>query len=217
MARNFAVMGLGSFGSTVAEELQRLGNDVLGVDRDEERVRVMAERIAEAVIADVRDRDALEELGLKQYDAVLVAIGEDLESNLLCTLALKNLGVGEVWVKALTPSHHHILNRLGADRIIHPEHEIGVHVAYSLNYPFVLDYISMGGDYFVVEMEVGDGLQDTPLGDLELRERYNLRFLALKRGREPLDEDPADIVLARGDRMVLLGHFRDLKRFGASL
>ena len=116
MARNFAVMGLGTFGSTVAEELQRLGNEVLGVDRDEERVRLMAEHISEAVIADVRDREALEELGLGQYDAVLVAIGEDLESNLLCTLALKNLGVAEVWVKALTPSHHHILTRLGADR-----------------------------------------------------------------------------------------------------
>lgn len=217
MARNFAVMGLGTFGSTVAEELQRLGNDVLGVDRNEERVRDMAERISEAVIADVRDREALEELGLKQYDAVLVAIGEDLESNLLCTLALKGLGVGEVWVKALTPSHHHILNRLGADRIIHPEHEIGVHVAYSLNYPFVLDYISLGGDYFVVEMEVGDSLQETPLRDLRLGESYSLRFLALKRGRAPLDQDPSEIVLARGDRMVLLGHFRDLKRFGAKL
>jgi len=217
MARNFAVMGLGTFGSTVAEELQRLGNEVLGVDRDEERVRLMAEHISEAVIADVRDRDALEELGIGQYDAVLVAIGEDLESNLLCTLALKNLGVDEVWVKALTPSHHHILNRLGADRIIHPEHEIGVHVAYSLNYPFVLDYISLGGDYFVVEMEVGESLEATPLAELQLRERYDIRFLALKRGREPMDEDPAEIVLARGDRVVLLGHFRNLQRFGAGL
>ena len=217
MARNFAVMGLGTFGSTVAEELERLGNEILGVDRDEERVRLMSERISQAVIADVRDKEALEELGLGQYDAVLVAIGEDLESNLLCTLALKSLGVSEVWVKALTPSHHHILSRLGADRIIHPEHEIGVHVAYSLNYPFVLDYISLGGDYFVVEMEVGERFDGTPLAELKLREEHNVRFLALKRGREPLDEEPERITLARGDRVVLLGHFRDLKRFGAQL
>lgn len=213
MRNKFAVIGLGSFGGTVAEELERIGNEVLGVDLDETRVGRLADRLSHVVIADARDEQVLHDLGLKDYDGVVVAIGEDLEANVLATLALKQMGVRCVWVKALTANHHRILVRLGADRIIHPEHEIGVQVAQTLTYPYVLDYIALGNDYFIVEIEVPERIAGRPLPELQLG-RYELRFLVLKRGAEPLQEDSTSIVLHRCDRMVLLGHLEQLRRFG---
>lgn len=213
MKRKFAVIGLGSFGSTVAVELQQLGNEVLGVDLDEARVSAVADRLSHAVIGDVRDERAVQELGLIDFDAVVVAIGEHLEANILCTLALKQMGVRCVWVKALTASHHKILSRLGADRIINPEHEIGVQVAQTLNYPLVIDYISLGNDYFIVELAVPDALEGRPLRELQLAER-GIRYLTLKRGRAPVTADSSEIVLQRADRLVLMGQLETLRRLG---
>ncbi|MCO6441939.1 MAG: TrkA family potassium uptake protein [Nitrococcus mobilis] len=213
----FAVLGLGNFGTTIAVHLERLGNEVLGVDRDEVRIKAVADRLTHVVIADVRDERALEELGLADYDAAVVAIGEDLESNILSTLSLKSMGVARVWVKAHGPSHHRILAKLGADRIIHPEDEMGQRVANSLNYPFVLDYIALGGDYFIVEIEVTDKLDGQMLAQLDPVGQFGIRLMALKRDRTPVTEDFSDIKLKQGDRLVLLGPLEQLQRFGAEL
>lgn len=213
----FAVLGLGNFGTTIAVHLERLGNEVLGVDRDEARIKAVAEQLTHVVIADVRDERALEELGLADYDAAVVAIGEDLESNILSTLSLKSMGVARVWVKAHGPSHHRILVKLGADRIIHPEDEMGQRVANSLNYPFVLDYIALGGDYFIVEIEVTDKLDGQMLAQLDPAGEFGIRLMALKRDRVPVTEDFSGIELKRGDRLVLLGPLEQLQRFGAVL
>ena len=211
----FAVFGLGTFGEAVALELERLGNEVLGVDDDAERVEAMKDRVAHALIADVRDERNVAALGLDGYDAAVVAIGEDLASNVLCTLAVREAGVPRVWVKALTPAHHRVLDRLGADRIIHPEQEIGRHVAQALTYPYVVDYIALGSDYFVVELEVTDAVAGTRVSDLELETAYDVRFVALKRGRSPV-YDPA-ARLEAGQRLVVVGHLDGLRRLGARL
>lgn len=209
----FAVLGLGNFGTTVAQQLEELGNEVLAVDGDEERVNTLAEEFTHIVSADVRDERALEELGLGDFDAAVVAIGENLESNILCTLGLKHLGVPRVWVKAKSPAHHRILSKLGADRIVHPEFEIGVRVAYSLNYPFVLDYISLGSDYFVVELALSETVTDSTVDDLELEKRFGIELLALKRGDELIREEKTVTALREGDRLVVVGkqvHLRAL-------
>lgn len=217
MRNKYAVIGLGGFGSTVAAELQRLGNEVLGIDRDETRVNAIAERISHAVIADARDERVLEEFGLADYDGVVVAIGEDLESNILCTLALKHMGARQVWVKAVTPSHHRILARLGADRIINPEQEIGIHVAQTLARPNVLDYISLGDGYFVVELDLPAKLDGQRLSDLALVERYGIHYVGLKRGRRPQFDPPEQVVLRQGDHLLLVGQLQQLQRFGRNV
>ncbi len=211
----YAVVGLASFGTTVALELERLGNEVLGIDRDQARVDQLADRLSHAVVADVRDERTVEELDLADYDAVVVAIGEDLESNILCTLGLKSAGVRQVWVKAVTPSHHRILGKLGADRIVHPEHEMGVHVAQTLNYPYVLDYIPLGNDYYVVELEVTDAVAGAPVSELGLDD-LDIRLVALKRARKPQYE-PDDEPLEKGQRLVLIGALDDLRALGSKL
>lgn len=215
--RSFAVIGLGTFGSTVALELERLGKDVLGMDRSEERVRAVADRLAHTVIADARDERALADAGLADYDVVVVAIGEDLESSILCTMTAKTMGVKCVWVKALTATHARILSKLGADRIIEPEREIGLHVAQSLNTPYVLDYIRVGGDLFVVKVQVPKELEGRSLDGLGVGGEFDVRFLGLMRGKTYLEEDGGNLLLQGGDRILLIGRQEELRRLGKSL
>lgn len=213
--RTFAVVGLGTFGTTVATELARLGDEVLGVDIDEGRVNLVADRLAHAVIADARDEEALRELGLGNYDVVVVAIGEDLEANIICTVSAKLLGVPCVWAKAMTRTHHRILSRIGADRVIHPEEEIGVHVAQTLHAPVVRDYVSLGNGYHVVYMETPEDLGDRALGDLDLA-GFDIHCLGLMRGTRYI-ACTEESRIQEEDRLLLLGKPEDLRQFGSTL
>ena len=216
MKQKFAVIGLGSFGSTVACELIRLGHEVLGIDRDESRVNKYADRVTQALIADGTDEKVIDELGLKDYDAVVVAIGENLESSILSTLALKSAGCARVWVKAVNDSHHRILSRLQADRIIHPEYEIGVRVAQSLTHPQMLDYISLGNGWFVVEVNVNETIASRKGYAREL-EFAEVRLVLVKRGRSVLDAPYRDLVLQAGDQIVLAGELDNLLKFAKKI
>lgn len=210
----YTVIGLGTFGSTVARELERLGNEVLGIDRKDENVSRVAEHLSHAVIADAQDEKVLRELGVADHDGAVVAIGEDLESNILCTLALKSLGVPCIWVKAGSPVHHRILEKLGADRIINPEQHMGVHVARTMIYPHVLDYIALGGDDYVVELEVPEQLDGQSIVELKLKDDYGVSVLASKReGESATASDVEQRPLKRGERLVLLGTLGALRRF----
>jgi trk system potassium uptake protein TrkA len=213
----FAVLGLGEFGSTVAKELQRMGNAVLGADRDEQQVNAVSDDLTQALIADVRDARALEEMGLKDFDAVIVAIGEDLESNILCTMSLKDAGVRQIWVKARGESHRHILKRLGVQRIINPEYEVGLHVANSLNYPFVLDYINVGRDMLVAEIGIPGSVAGRRIYDLDRRCVEALRFLALVRDLRPVSQDVLELELEGGDTLIVMGTLEAVQDFGRCL
>lgn len=213
----FAVLGLGAFGSTVALELERQGNSVLGADRDEYAVNAVSDQLTHALIADVRDARALEEMGLKDFDAVVVAIGEDLESNILCTMSLKDEGVRQIWVKARSKNHHRILARLGVQRIISPEYEVGIHIASTLNYPFVLDYLEVGRDMIIAEVEVPESLAEQVVGELEFDCIRSLRFLAIVRNHSPLPGDCMTSVLRARDRLIVMGTLEALHEFGRCL
>lgn len=216
MKLKFAVIGLGSFGSTVALELIRLGHEVLGIDIRDAMVNKHAEQLTQSLIADATDEKVIEELGLKHYDGIVVAIGENLEASILSTMALKNAGCAQVWVKAITDTHHRILSRLQADRIIHPEHEIGVRVAQSLTHPQMLDYISLGNGWFVVEIQVNERIaghrnyaQDMQFNDIQLT--------LVKRGRSVLPPPYRELVLQPGDQIVLAGELDNLLKFAKQI
>ena len=125
MKKQFAVIGLGGFGESVALELMRLGHDVLGIDFSEEKANRMADKLTQTVIANASDEEALRELDLHRFDAVMIAIGEHIEASVLCTMHVISLEAREVWVKAITPTHHKIVEKLGANRVFHPEYEMG--------------------------------------------------------------------------------------------
>ena len=215
--RNFVVIGLGTFGRTIATELFGFGNHVLGIDNDESRVDDAVDELSEAVIADSRDEEALREAGVDQYDVAVVAIGEDLESNVLCTMNVKLLGVKQVWVKALNRTHHRILTKLGADRVIHPEQEIGRHVAQMLHNPLVRDYLSLGNGCYIVDLSVPEKFNGKPLSKLKLAEHENLRCLGLMRGSEFIENDDSEITLEAEDKLLVLGRRDELRDFGDSL
>lgn len=212
-----AVIGLGTFGSTVASDLARFGNHVLGIDIDEPNVSRLADTLAEAVIADGRDEAALREAGVGNYDVALIAIGEDLEANILCTMNVKLLGVPTIWVKAMSRIHHRILTKLGADRVIQPEQEIGQHIAQMLHNPLVRDYVSLGNGYHVVNFQIPEQLDKVAIGELELADRFEIRCLGLMRGSDYLSCDSVDTRLRTDDKLLLLGRRQNLRSFGDSL
>lgn len=214
--RSFAVIGLGTFGGTVATELCRYGNFVLGIDCTDKPVAALADRLSQAVIADGTDEGALREAGAGKVDVGVVAIGEDLEANIVCTMNLKLIGVKTVWAKAMSRTHYRILTKIGADRVVQPEQEVGQHIAQMLHNPAVLDYVSLGNGFHVVNIAVPKGLDGKALGTLRLAERHRLRCLGLMRGGEfvsPGDETD----MAADDRLLVLGRRADLRAFGDSL
>ena len=215
-SHSFAIIGLGTFGETIASELVGFGNYVLGIDKDERVVRGMAETLSEAIIADGTDEDALREAGVGQYDVAVIAIGEDLEASILCTMHLKVLGVPCIWVKAISRTHHRILSRLGADRVLQPEQEMGRHVAQVLHNPAVRDYVSLGNGYYVVDFQVPEKLEGKMLGEIGRLDKFDIVALGLMRGTRflPCDEDQR---LELDDKLLLLGKRKDLRTFGDSL
>lgn len=215
--RSFVVIGLGTFGRTIATELARSGDYVLGIDIKEQEVGLIADTISEALILDARDEQALHEAGVGRYDVVVVAIGEDMEANILCTMNAKRLGVKTVWAKAVSGTHHQILTKLGADRVVQPEKEIGQHVAQMLHNPLVHDYLHLDDDLFVMQIKVPRSLEGKSISDLGLLETYELHSLGLLRGRDYVDGKDDRAQLEAHDKLLLLGRGSDLRTFGESL
>jgi trk system potassium uptake protein TrkA len=216
-ARTFGVVGLGVFGGTVATELGRFGNHVIGIDLDEARVSAHAETLSQALIVDARDDAALREAGLDACDVALVAVGTDLEASILAAINLRLIGVPKVWAKASTRTHHRILSRMGVDRIIHPEAEVGQHIAQVLHNPHVRDYVSLGNGYHVVNFRIPAALEGKRLSDMVHAKRFNLRCIGVMRGTEYIGDDGSDCALHGDDRVLLLGQRKDLRDFADSL
>lgn len=215
--RSFAVIGLGAFGSAVATELSRFGNQVIGVDLDERRVSQMASTLSSAIILDTTDEMALREAGIDQYDVALIAIGRDIQASILTTMNLKMLGIGTIWVKASNKTHHRILSKLGADRVMLPEQEMGRHIAQMLNNPVVQDYVSLGNGFSVVNVVVPKRLKGRDVASLGIGSGYDLRLLGLMRGSEYRACDATDLILEEDDKLILLGKRPELRRFGDAL
>lgn len=208
---HFTVIGLGRFGIAASLELVHLGHTVTGIDRDPKLVEKYVEDLTQAIICDSTDENALRELDLGNSEAVLVAIGEDMQSSLLCTLALKNLGVKEIWVKASTKAHHTIVSKLGVQRIIHPEEEMGVRVAQALNYPMVNDYLSLGHGLYVVEVNIRASLHDSSIGQVLGDAKGSVQTVLIKRGQETINSLEHDFVLQENDIILLCGTRAELK------
>ena len=213
----FAVIGLGLFGSTVSQELMTLGHSVLGVDINEKRVDALANELNYAVIADATDERALKDLNLAECDAVVVAIGEHLEASLLCVLHLKTHGIKNIWVKATSRSHHLILSRLGVARIIHPEEEMGIRVAQALNYPMVSQYMPLGNHYYVVEVEIADKLKGQTVSTLLEATEGPVHALTVRRRDQLVAPVDPGFMLENKDSLILAGSLSALRSLAPRL
>jgi trk system potassium uptake protein len=209
--RTFAVIGLGRFGSAMATTLSELGQDVIGIDSSEDRVAEMADRVSQAVALDAIDERALRSAGIQDVDVAVISIGENIESSLLVVMQVKDLGVTEIIAKAVTPLHGKILQKLGVTRVIYPERDMAMRVAHSLVVPNVLDYIELSRDFSIVEIPAPATFVGRSLKQLELRPRYGLTLVAIKRGTGTGDGEvthvspPADEIILAGDVLALLG------------
>ncbi|MBE0351787.1 potassium channel family protein [Pseudoalteromonas lipolytica] len=214
---HFTVIGLGRFGITASLELIHMGHSVTGVDCSEKIATQYAEELTQTVICDSTDERALKELSLSESEAVLVAIGEDMEASLLTTLHLKNLGVKHLWVKANNAAHHTILSKLGVSKIIHPEEEMGIRVAQALNYPMVSDYIAIGHGYYVVEIEVIERIDNMSLGELLNDKIHIIESLLVKREQDLFPKPNDKFILHSGDILLLCGTRAVLKSLAPRL
>lgn len=215
--RNFAIIGLGMFGGTIAAALASMDEEVLGIDIDENQVRQYADTLSHAVIADARDDEALKEAGLANYKVAVVAIGEDLEASILCAMNAKLIGVPCVWAKAFSRTHHRILSRIGVDRVIHPERDIGLRVAETLHTPFVADYVSLGNGFHVVDLVIAEGMPEEMLEQLAANTLEGVRCLGFMRGTEYHDCTGGGVPFEEGDRALVLGKREDLRHLSGSL
>lgn len=215
-AANVIVIGLGNFGSTVATELKRFGNNVTGIDLDEKRVAAHSELLDQALIADARSDDGLREAGADECEVGVVSMGSNLEASVLATMNLNLLGVENIWCKAISKTHHRILNHIGAARVIHPEVRIGEQVAQMIHNPLIRDYLSLGNTYHAVSLRAPDKLSGKRLDDLDLP-AFNLRCLGVMRGTDYIGRDGETCGLEEGDILLVLGRRKDLSEFAQSI
>lgn len=194
--------------------LESLGHDVLGIDCDEGRIEDLATELpgANVVTADATEPTVLRDLGVEQFDGAAVVIGESIQASVLVTLILKDLGVPMVFSRANNELHAKVLDRIGADHVIQPEKEFGEFLARQMSLPGIQDYLELGQDEALIEMEVPDGWVGKSLSDLQLHRKKDLTVLAIK-GREkggtlPQPETP----LQDGDILVIGGPKKELDK-----
>lgn len=209
----FAVIGLGRFGGSLVKEFHELGVEVLAVDQNLDTVNNFIKTATHAVQANTTEENTLKALGIRNFDYVIVAIGEDLQASILTTLLLKDMGVKHVWVKAQNEYHHKILEKIGADRIIHPERDMAKRVAHHIVSEKVIDYIELSDKYSVVEFVATEAVANQSLIQLDTRAKYGCTIVAIKSGEEITVSPSADVVIKMHDILVLVGHNDDLDRF----
>jgi trk system potassium uptake protein TrkA len=200
--RTFAVIGLGRFGAAVASTLAELGQEVIGVDSDGERVQEMAELVSQAVEIDAVDLKALRQAGIQDVDVAVISIGENIESSLLVVMQVKELGVKEIIAKAVTPLHGKILQKLGVTRVVYPEREMAMRIAHSIVVPNVLDYIELSRDFSIVELPAPAEFIGKTLRELALRQRYGLTLIAVKRRSGTGDGELTNVAPGPDDRIL---------------
>jgi len=211
--RQFLVVGLGRFGSSLARTLYNLGYDVLGIDRDEEIIQNIANDITHAVQADATDENTLKALGVRNFDVAIVSIGDDIQSSILITIMLKEMGIKYVVAKAQSQLHGKVLYKVGADRVVFPERDMGVRVAHNLISSNILDYIELSPDYSIVEIASVPEWYNKSLGQLDMRRKYGLNVMAIKRDNNNVIISPhAEVVILKDDILVVVGHKEDIEK-----
>ncbi len=208
--KSFVIIGLGRFGTAIAGELSALGHEVLAVDVDEERVQQVADHVTHAVTGDGRNIEVLRALGVRNFDCVVVAMGSDVGNSALITLNLKELGVKEVICKAQSHVHSRVLEKIGADRVVFPEYEMGAKLAQGLSSSNVLNFIELSEDYGILELSAPQSWQGKSLRELDVRNRHHVNVIAIRKNGELNVAPSPDLPLESGDQVVALGRYEDI-------
>lgn len=212
--KHFVVIGLGSFGAAVAQQLKKNGCRVTGIDSDEERVELLKEWLYEAVIGNATDREVLQHLSLDAATGVVISLGEDITLSLLATLHAKELGARNIVVKGVTPEHGKLLKSLGVARVIFPETEIALQLADQLTWPNVIDLLPIDPEYSFIEIAIPDSFVNRTLLEINLRRRFGVWVVGVKdvmTGKLEMFPD-AEYKLLADQMLLVVGKTDDLKR-----
>ena len=212
--KTFVVIGLGRFGTAIAAELSDLGHEVLAVDQSDELVQGVSDRVTHAVAGDARDPAVLRALGVRNYDCAIVAVGEDVGNSALITLNLKELGVPQVICKSKSHVHRRVLEKIGADRVVFPEHEMGVKLAQGLSSSNVLNFIELSEDFGIVETAIPRAWHFKTIKELDVRAKFKVNIIAMRKGKDgALNVAPGPhYTMEPGDAAVALGRTEDVNR-----
>jgi trk system potassium uptake protein TrkA len=211
--KQFAIIGMGRFGSSVAKTLSQLGFEVLAIDHREETVQEVSAFVTHAVQADSTDEEALRALGIRNFDVVVVAIGEDIQASILTTLILKEMGIPTTIVKAVNDLHGKVLKKIGADKVVYPERDMGQRVAHHLISSNIIDYIELSADYSIVEIKVSKQMIGKSLKQLDIRAKYGCNVIAIKQNEQLIIPPSAEEPLRMDDILVIVGKNSDLQTF----
>jgi trk system potassium uptake protein TrkA len=215
--KQFAVIGIGRFGASVATTLYEMGHDVLAIDSTEGKIEGIVDRVTHAVVADSTSETAMKSLGITNFDVVIVSIGQDIQASILTTLVLKELGVNYIVAKARTALHGKVLQKIGADRIVFPERDMGIRVANNLVATNVLDFIELSPDYSIVEIIAPEDMLGKSLGELNMRAKFGVNVMAIRTADKKINVSPAATDRLRaGDILIVVGENEKIQKMGRS-
>lgn len=208
------VIGLGRFGAAAAKQLVALDTEVLAVDTNMGFVQQYSDQLTHTVQADVTTKDALSQIGAADFGAAIVAVGSSIEASVLITANLVDLGVPQIWAKAVSSEHGKILERIGANHVIYPEAEAGERVAHLLS-GRMLDYVQIDGGFAIVRMMPPRVLQGKKLGEAKIRDTYKVTTVGIKKPGEEFTYATTDTFISADDEILISGQSRDIERFAA--
>lgn len=210
--KQYVVIGLGKFGTSVAKTLYETGNDVLAIDKSEELVQEIADHVTHAIQLDATDENALKTIGITNFDVAIITIGSDIQSSVMATLLVKEVGVKYIVAKAHSDLHAKVLQKIGADRVIQPEKDMGARVAHNLVAINILDYIELSPDYSVIEIESPKVWHGKTLRELNVRAKYGINIMAVKGANDINIAPNAEDVISEDDIILAIGSTYDLAK-----
>jgi trk system potassium uptake protein len=211
--QSYAVIGLGRFGTSIISKLYEAGEEVMGIDINNELVDDVKSSVTHAVALDSTDEESLKSVGIRNFDYVIVAIGNDMQASILTVMLLKEIGVKKVIAKALNKRHGQLLDKVGADWVIHPERDMGERVAHQLLSPNVLNYIELSNEYSIEEIMIPSSMKKKSLRELDLRAKYNVNAIAILSNENLIISPSPDQIIQNGDKLVVIGPRDDLNDF----
>jgi len=209
----FAVIGIGRFGSSIAKTLSDLGHEVLAIDSDEEKIQQIANVVTHAVVADVTNIDAMKAIGVRNVDVAVITMGSHMQSSILGTMILKEIGIKKVISKANNDIHGKVLAKIGADKVVYPERDTGIRLAHSLTSNNIIEQIDLDPNYSIVEMLAPKKIIGKPLKSLDIRKQFGVYIMAIKYDSGMTVAPGADDVIGDNDVIVLIGHNDALEKF----
>ncbi|MEX1375971.1 MAG: TrkA family potassium uptake protein [Eubacteriales bacterium] len=210
--KQFAIIGMGRFGTSLAQTLYSLGNDVLVIDTNEDKITEVSDYVTHAVTGDATDEQTLTSLGINNLDVAVVTIGGDMQASILVCLLCIELGVKKVIAKAQSDLHARVLRKIGVDKIVFPERDMGMRLARNLVSSNVLEFIELSPDHSLVEINVPEKWENTSLIDLNVRAIYGVNIMAIKHNGIINVSPKAQDVLEKGDTIVVIGSNEDIRK-----